>query len=403
MKSIKNDFPLLREIKENGNPICYLDNASTTQKPQRVIDAITNFYTHHNANVGRGVYRLAEHATQLYENARGAVAQFIGANPHEIVFTTNATQGINMVAHMLSARLKRGDEILISELEHHANLLPWQRVAQQTGAVLKFIPVRADGSLDVSSISKLVSKKTKLLAITQSSNALGTYIDVAPIIKMAHDVGALALVDACQTVPHERVEAKKMGADFLVFSGHKMLGPTGIGVLYVSERMHDFEPVQRGGGIVFEADWFDASWVKAPHKFEAGTPPIAQAIGLHAAIDYLNASPIFKELVAHEARLCSRLIDGLSSIQGITVLGPVEQLKKRGHMVGFTVDGIHSHDVAAYLDRFGICVRAGHFCAQPLAKKLGYESAVRASFYLYNDEADVDRLIKALERIDELR
>ncbi len=399
MKINKKDFPLLSR-KENGYPICYLDNASASQKPKQVIDALVRFYTEYNANVGRGVYKLAEEATQMYEEARNKIASFIGAKSHEIIFTKNSTEGINLIAQSWArTHIKKGESIVITQLEHHSNLLPWQRIAGQTGAILKYIPVTKDGILDTSSLDTIISSDTKLVSVTQSSNAFGTQVDIDTIIKAAHTVGAKVLIDACQSVPHQKVDVKKMGADFLVFSGQKMLGPTGIGVLYIDEKHHDdVAPYNLGGGTVYSASWHEVSFVQSPQKFEAGTPPIAQAIGLGAAVDYLQANVDFEELKKFEADLCAQFIDGVA-VKRVKIVGPIEQLKMEGHLVSFAIDGIHPHDVAAFLDQYGICVRAGHFCAQPLVQLIGYEGLVRASFYLYNTKKDVDRLIKGIHEL----
>lgn len=394
MNNLKKQFPLL--MRES---VSYLDSASTTQKPQQVLDAIQHAYTTYNANPGRGVYTLAEEATKQYENARSTVAQFIGAKSNEVIFTSNATAGINLIAQGWARQhLKPGDEILLTELEHHSNLLPWQRVAKETGAQLKFIPIFPDGSLDMSTLDSLITERTKLIACTHSSNAIGTPVEVKAIIARAQQVGARTLIDACQTVPHQKIDVATMGCDFLVFSGHKLLGPTGIGVLYIKESMQDdVEPLSLGGGQPFQVDWHQYTLRTGPHKFEAGTPPFIQAMGLAAAIKYLQDHITFDVLREHEAALCARLIDGLSMMKKVTLLGPVEQLKMGGHLVTFVVDGMHPHDVAAYLDSQGIAVRAGHFCAQPLFKKLGYDGAVRASFYCYTQLSDIDHLLHALQ------
>ncbi len=393
MNNLKKHFPLL--MREN---ISYLDSASTTQKPQQVLDAIQHAYTTYNANPGRGIYTLAEEATEQYENARNTVAQFIGAQPNEIIFTANATAGINLIAQGWARQhLKSGDEILLTELEHHSNLLPWQRVAKETGAQLKFIPILQDGSLDMSKLDALLTERTKLVACTHSSNAIGTLVDVKAIIARAQQVGARTLIDACQTVPHQAVDVSQMGCDFLVFSGHKLLGPTGVGVLYIKESMQDdVQPLSLGGGQPFQVDWHQYTLRTGPHKFEAGTPPFIQAMGLAVAINYLQKNVPFDALREHEAALCVRLIDGLSTMKNVSILGPVDQLKTGGHLVTFVVEGMHPHDVAAFLDQKGIAVRAGHFCAQPLFKKLGYDGAIRASFYCYTQEDDIDRLLQAM-------
>lgn len=395
MKNIRSDFPILAK-KINTHPLIYLDNAATSQKPQQVIDALTAFYTKHNTNVHRGVYAFAEEATTLYENARVAVARFLNASADEIVFTSGTTHGINAVAFGWALHhIHAGDEIVLTELEHHSNLVVWQQIAHVRKAHLKFIPVLPDGTLDLSHLDSLLTKKTKLVSIIHVSNALGTHNPIEVIIKAARSVGAYTLVDAAQSAPHQKLDVTTIGCDFLVFSGHKMLGPTGIGVLYVASRMHDqMQPYQFGGGMVYDVDYQRATWQKAPHKFEAGTPPIAQAIGLQAAIEYLHKNVNFDELRAHEAALCTRVIDELSKIKKIRLLGPIEQLRESGHLVSFTVDGTHAHDVAEYLNKYGVCVRAGHHCAQPLAKKLGIAASVRASFYAYNTLDEVERFLE---------
>ncbi len=362
MNSIKDDFPLLAR-----SGITYLDSASTTQKPQAVIDAVVQAYTQYNANPGRGIYHLAEEATEQYELARKAVASFIGAKDREIVFVRGATEGLNYIASGWARyHLKKGDSIVTSQLEHHANLLPWQRIAKETGCELKFIPVLFDGMLDMGAVDSLIDTSTKLVAITQTSNAIGTHVDLAPIIARAKKVGARVLVDACQSAPNQQIDLKKMGCDFMAFSGHKMLGPTGIGVLYIAEEVADqVQPLSLGGGCVREVTWHSATLADPPHRFEAGSPSLAQAIGLRAAIEYLKEKVPFDLLKQHEAQMCTQLIDALQAMPKVTIYGPIEQLKKEGHLVTFTVDGIHAHDVSAYLDQKGIAVSAGHFCSQP--------------------------------------
>ncbi len=396
MNDLKKDFPLL--VQET---ISYLDSAATTQKPQQVLDVIQHAYIMYNANPGRGIYMLAEEATEQYENARSTVAQFIGAQSNEIIFTGNATAGINLIAQGWAQKyLNPGDEILLTELEHHSNLLPWQRVAKETGAQLKFIPILPGGYLDMSTLDALITERTKLVACTHSSNAIGTQVDVKEIITRAKQVGARTLIDACQTVPHQKVDVAQIGCDFLVFSGHKLLGPTGIGVLYIKESMQDaVQPLSLGGGQPFQVDWHQYSLRTGPHKFESGTPPFIQAMGLAAAIEFLQKHVPFDALQKHEASLCARLINGLSTMQNVTILGPIDQLKTGGHLVTFVVEGTHPHDVAAHLDSQGIAVRAGHFCAQPLFKKLGYDGAVRASFYCYTQVSDVDQLLQAMRQL----
>lgn len=397
MKQIRKDFPLLQK-KVNNRSLIYFDNAATSQKTQQVIDAMTHFYEFQNSNIARSVYAFGEQATTLYEQARAKVAEFINADVNEIVFTKGATESINAVATGWAlTNLKAGDEILLTQMEHHANLLPWQQISQRIGAVLKFIPVLSDGTLDMSKLDQLITKKTKLVSCVHVSNALGTHNDIETIIKKAHAQGAKVLIDAAQSVAHQKIDVKKLNGDFLVFSGHKMLGPTGIGVLYIKKDLHDqMQPYEFGGGMVYEVDFTHASWAKAPHKFEAGTPPIAQAIGLAAAIDYIKKHIDFDQLKTHEALLCSALINGLQKNPKIRILGPIEQLKEAGHLVSFVIEGMHAHDVATHLSNHGICVRAGHHCAQPLAKVMNIHASVRASFYAYNTLEEVEKFLELI-------
>lgn len=399
-KIFRRDFPILSQ-KINGYSIAACDNASTTHKPQQVLDTLVNFYATTNANIYRGIHSFAEQATSMYENAREKVADFIGAYPEEIIFTGGTTSGINFVAATWGdEHIKAGDEIVLTELEHHANLLPWQRLAQKKGAALKFIPIFPDGSLDLSQLNSIITHKTKMVSVIHVSNAVGTHVDIATIIARAKSVGARVLIDAAQSVSHQKINVHELDCDFLVFSGHKLLGPTGIGVLYIKKALHDqVSPYEVGGGMVENVDCEHATWRSAPHKFEAGTPPIAQAIGLGTAIDYINTHIDFAELQRYEAQLCARLIDGLSQFAQVKILGPIEELKKTGHLVSFLVDNSHSHDVAAFLDSRGISVRAGHHCAQPFAKKLGYDASVRVSFYFYNTIEDVDRIVEAIKEL----
>lgn len=400
MKNFIKDFPILKQTI-NGHPLAYLDNASTSQKPQQMIDAVSHFYATAYANTHRGVYLLAEEATRKLEEVRASVAVWIGAqDPREIVFTHGTTESINLVAASWARHhCKVGDEILVSELEHHANLLPWQRVAKETGAHLRFIPVRADGTLDLDHVDQLITKQTKLVAVTHVSNAVGTTVDIKKIIAHARAVGAKVLIDAAQSVPHQRINVIELDCDFLVFSPHKMLGPTGVGILYVHKRVHDeMIAYQLGGGIVYESTYESATFLPMPHLLEAGTPPIAQIIGFGAALNYLSQID-FAALAAHEAALTTQLIDGLEKLPGIRILGPLEELKTRGHMVSFVVENMHAHDVAAYLDTYGIAVRAGHHCAQPFARKLGYDASIRVSFYLYNTSQEVERCLGALRKL----
>lgn len=401
-KKLKEDFPIFNQ-KINDYDLVYLDSAATTQKPYQVIDALTNFYAHEYASIYRGVYGLAEHATEKYEIVRDKTAKFINARIDEIVFTKGSTAGINFIATAWGCEnLSFGDEIVLTELEHHANLIPWQQIAQKTGAILKFIPVKQDGILDYSNLDEIITEKTKLVGVISCSNALGTHVDLKPIISRAHNVGAKILVDATQTTAHRRIDVKKLNIDFLVFSAHKMMGPTGLGVLYINKKWHDeVGPYQYGGAMVYDVDWQHATWREAPFKYEAGTPPIAQVIAFGAALDYFNETINFNMLAAHEAFLCNELINNLSRFEKVRIVGPIEQLKKDGHLVSFVVDGYHSHDIAAYLAEYGICVRAGNHCARPLHVKLGVETTVRASFYVYNTLDDINFLIEKLKLLIE--
>ena len=395
--NIRKDFPLLKK-KVNGQDLIYFDNAATSQKPQMVIDAITDFYTEHNNNIHRGVYSSAEETTQMYEDARTSVASFINAYPEEIVFTKGTTGGINFIAQAWALKhLKEGDQIVLTELEHHSNLIPWLQLAQEKKLVIRYIPIKLDGTLDLTTLDTIITKKTKLVSCLQISNALGTHIPLEKIINAAHQVGARVLIDSAQSIAHIPIDVKKLKADFLVFSGHKMGGPTGIGVLYIKKDLHEqTQPYQYGGGMPYEVDYHSVSFAKAPHKFEAGTPPIASAIGLAAAINYFKKNIDFQKLAHHEAQLCMRLIDGLSHHSKIRILGPLNELKQSGHLVSFVIDGMHAHDVADYLGKQGVCVRAGHHCAQPLAKKMGYVASVRVSFYAYNTLEEVEKFLNLI-------
>lgn len=398
IEQIRNQFPIFENKKDK--PFIYLDNAATTQKPQVMIDAIVDFYTKHNANIHRGIYTFGEQATQLYEDARATVAQTIGAQPDEIVFVKNATEGINLVAYSWAMQhIKKGNEILLTQYEHHANLLPWQRVAQKTGAKLKFLPVHDDGTLAYEQLPKFVSNHAKLIACSALSNVTGAKTEIATLAKVAHKVGAKLLIDAAQLIAHDTVDVKKENIDFLVFSGHKVFGPTGIGVLYIKKELQDsMVPYQLGGGMVFDVDWYKANYLNGPQKFEAGTPPIAQAIGLAAALQWLQKQNMH-DIQQHESALMKQLISGLQAIPAIRILGPIEQLKKQGHLLSFVVEGMHAHDVAAFLSDYGIAVRAGHHCVQPLAKKWNIDASVRVSLACYNTSNEIDQLVKNMEKI----
>lgn len=393
VEKIKKQFPLFNNHPE----LVYLDNAATTQKPQVVIDAMVDYYTQYNANIHRGLYSFGEQATQKYEDARATIARFIGAQPHEIIFVKNTTEGINLVASSWAMQhVHADDQIMLTEYEHHANMLPWQRIAQANSAHLRYIPVQRDGQLDYHLLQKHIVG-TKLLSFSAVSNVTGLYADIARLVYAARSVNARVLLDAAQLIAHERIDVKALDVDFMVFSGHKIFGPTGVGVLYIKGGVEcQMVPYQLGGTMVFEVDLHHATYVKSPHMFEAGTPPIAQIIGLAAALDWLNNQDMIR-IHAYEVMLINRLLDGLERMSHITVIGAIDQLRKKSSLVSFVVKGMHGHDVAAYLDRANIAVRAGHHCAQPFAKKLGIDASVRVSVACYNTLDDINALLKQLE------
>ena len=403
LSKYKKDFPIFARKVRGGNPLIYLDSGATSQKPESVISAEANFYRTINAAVHRGAHLLAEEASEAYESARGNVAKFIGANTDEVVFTKSATESLNMVAYSLgnpgsTPHISAGDEIVVSEMEHHANLIPWQQLAKRTGAKLTWFSITKDGRLDLSDISKVITKKTKIVAITHQSNVFGTIVPLTEITKAAHSVGALVVLDACQSAPHFAIDVKKLDVDFLAFSGHKALGPTGVGVLWgKAEVLEKLEPALFGGSMVDSVTMEGATWASAPRKFEAGVPNMAQAVGLSAAIDYLNIVGMDK-IFEHEQELTQQLLTGLSKISGVNVVGPLD-MKNRGGVISFTVDGVHPHDVGQVLDQYGIAVRTGHHCAWPLMKKLNLVGTTRASFHLYNDSDDINALLEAIEKV----
>jgi len=399
----KNDFPILQRKVRGGNTLIYLDSGATSQKPEIVIEAEANFYRTKNAAVHRGAHLVAEEASEVYEGARENIARFIGAKSDEVIFTKSATESLNLIAYSLGNpeskfHLNSGDEIVVSEMEHHANLIPWQQLAKRVSAKLTWFKITDEGRLDLSDIDKLINKKTKVVAITHQSNVLGTIVPLAQITKAAHAVGAVVVLDACQSVPHFAVDVKKLEVDFLAFSGHKVLGPTGIGVLWgKSELLDQLEPALFGGSMVDSVSMQGATWAKAPRKFEAGVPNMAQAVGLSAAIDYISEIGMDK-VAQHEQELTKQLISGLQNTSGVQVIGPVD-MKDRGGVVSFTVDGVHPHDVGQYLDQFGIAVRTGHHCAWPLMRRLNLVGTTRASFHLYNDENEVEVLLNTVSKI----
>ena len=395
VERIKKDFPILRK-KVRGKRLVYLDNAATTQKPLQVVEAMNSYYREHNANVHRAIHQLSEEATQLYEKAHEDAAHFIGAaGMEEIVFTKNTTESLNLVAYSLVPTLKKGDEIVLTQMEHHSNLVPWQQLAKRHGIALKYIEIDDQGELNEQSIKKNITKKTKIVAVAHVSNTLGTINDIKKISKIAHEHGALCAVDGAQSVPHMEVDVRKLDADFLAFSGHKMLGPTGIGVLYGKKELLDgMQPFLFGGGMIKEVGWKDTTFADAPWKFEAGTPNIAEAAGLSAAIAYLGKIGM-GNVEKREQKLASYALHQLSAIKDITLYGP----KKRAGVFSFNIDGVHAHDVSAILDSEGIAIRGGHHCAMPLMSLLGVPGTGRASLSVYNDEDDIDALAGGIEKV----
>lgn len=403
LSKLKKDFPIFERKVRGGNSLVYLDSGATSQKPNSVIEAESNFYRTVNAAVHRGAHLLAEEASQAYESARANVASFIGAKDNEIVFTKSATESLNVIAYALGnpnsrINIKSGDHIVVTEMEHHANLIPWQQLAKRTGAVLSWLSFTQDGRIDLSNIDQIITSKTKLVAITHQSNVFGTILPVEQISKAARAVGALVVLDACQSAPHFPIDVKTLDVDFLVFSGHKALGPTGIGVLWGKyDLLEKLEPAIYGGSMVDSVTMESATWTSVPRKFEAGVPNMAQAVGLSAAVDYLNNVGM-DNVAKHEHELTKNLLAGLASISGVDVIGPLD-LKDRGGVVSFTVDGVHPHDVGQVLDQYGIAVRTGHHCAWPLMRKLNLVGTTRASFHIYNNIDDINQLISGIEKV----
>ena len=395
-KSLREDFPILRE-QAHGHPLIYFDSAATSQKPRAVIEALRNFYEHENANVHRGLHTLSSRATEAYEKARKRVAEYIGApSADDIIFTRGTTEGINLVAQAWGGKfIREGDVILLTEMEHHSNLVPWQLLAERTGARLRFVPVLDDGTLDLAHLPKLLTQEVKLFAFTHISNSLGTINPVAELCEKAHAVGALALVDAAQSVGHLTFNVGELGCDFMAFSGHKMCGPTGIGALYARKEILDSIPPWHGGGeMIVSVALEKSTFKKAPHRFEAGTPNIAGAIGLAAAIDYLNGigrAAIFQ----HDLQLARYACDRLTELPRTRVFGPAEE---RGALVGFVMDATHPHDLTTFADQYGLALRGGHHCNQPLMRRFGVSGTTRASFYFYNTKEEIDRMIEILHK-----
>ena len=401
--TIKKDFPILGRTVRDGKPLIYLDSGATSEKPRQVLEAERTFLETSNAAVHRGAHQLAEEATDFYEGARERIAAFVGADVDEVVFTKNATEGINLVAYAISnsstagpeARrfaVGPGDEIVITEMEHHANLVPWQQVAQRTGATLRWFGLTDDGRLDLSNLDELINERTKVVAFAHQSNVLGTVNPPAPLVEKAKQVGALTVLDACQSVPHSPVDFHALDVDFAVFSGHKMLGPSGIGVLYGRrELLAALPPFLTGGSMIEMVEMTKSTFMPPPQRFEAGTMMTSQAVGLGAAVDYLSVVGMSR-IAEHEHRLTEAALAGLAEIAGVRIIGPTGT-ESRGGAVSFVVDGIHPHDAGQVLDSLGIAVRVGHHCAWPLHRRYGVPGTVRATFYLYNDLSDVSALV----------
>ncbi len=398
MNPYVKDFPILDQ-KVNGRPLVYLDSAASSQKPIQVIEAVESYYKEINANVHRGVHTLAAKATDAYEGAREKVRSFLhAASTKEIIFTRGTTTALNLVALSYArAKLKEGDEIVTTYAEHHSNLIPWQQAAKATGAKLRYLPLEPDGTLDLAKAEEFLTERTKLLAIGHVSNVLGTVHPIRELAALVHAKGGVIVVDAAQSVPHMKVNVQELDCDFLAFSAHKMTGPTGIGVLYgKQELLEEMEPVEFGGEMIDHVDLYDATWKELPWKFEGGTPIIAGAVGLGAAIDYLESIGM-DWIQQYDEKLATYAQEQLEQIDGVTIYGP----KHRTGVVTFNVEGIHPHDLATVLDSEGIAIRAGHHCAQPLMRQLGVSATARASFYLYNSEEDIERLVKGIQKAKE--
>jgi cysteine desulfurase/selenocysteine lyase len=394
VEQVRADFPILsRQV--HGKPLVYLDSAASAQKPRAVIEAMTHAMEHSYANVHRGLHTLANETTEAYEAARKSAARLLGADVGEVVFTKGATEAINLVASGLSRRLKAGDEVLVTEMEHHANIVPWHFLRERQGVVLKFAPITDDGRLDMEAFRALLTDKTRVVAVGHMSNVTGTINPVAEIVRLAHEAGALVLIDGCQAIVHQPVDVKALDADFYVFSGHKLYGPTGIGILYgKAAALADLPPYQGGGEMIGAVSMDAITYADPPHRFEAGTPPILEAIGLGAAIEWLERQDR-AGAAAHEAALYKRIREQLDGANWLKVIG---EAPGKGAILSFTVEGAHAHDVAQILDRYGVAVRAGTHCAEPLMRRFGLTSSARASFALYNTEAEADAFVEALTK-----
>jgi len=402
-RTIAQDFPILSRTIRDGKRLVYLDSGATSQKPDCVIDAELDFYRLHNAAVHRGAHQLAEEATDAYEGAREIVAKFLSASVDEVIFTKSATESLNLVAYAMGNadpgnrfHLQAGDSIVVTEMEHHANLIPWQQLAARTGATLTWFSVTHEGRLDLSDINTLINEKTKVVALTHQSNVLGTINPLAAITQRAHEVGAVVVLDACQSVPHMKIDVKALEVDFLAFSGHKAVGPTGVGIFWGrAELLAQLPPFLTGGSMIENVTMESATWAAAPRKFEAGVPNMAQAVGLGAALTYLTKIGM-ENIWRHEVELTQYLLEGLSEIEDLRIIGPTTT-ELRGGTVSFTLGDIHPHDLGQYLDSQGIAVRTGHHCAWPLTRKLGVAATTRASMYLYNTTDDLDALISGVK------
>jgi len=401
LEVVRKDFPILERTLAGGMPLVYLDSANTSQKPQCVIDAMVDHLEHHNANIARAMHQLGAEATQAFEDARDSVAAFIGApSRDEVIFTKNASEALNLAANTLAwdspYQVGPGDEVVITEMEHHSNIVPWQLLTQRTGATLRWFGITDEGQLDLSGIDSLITERTKVVSLTWVSNALGTINPVAEIARRAHEVGALVVVDASQAVPQLPVDVRETGADILVFTGHKCVGPTGIGVLWGRREVLEQLPPFLGGGEMIETVRMEAStYAGIPHKFEAGTPPIAEAVGLGAAVRYLGDLGM-EAVHAHEKAITGYALEGLATVTGLKVLGPTDAAL-RGGAISFELDGIHPHDLQTVLDTRGIAVRAGHHCARPAHERFGVQSTTRMSSYLYTTPGEIDALVEGLE------
>ncbi len=399
---IRADFPILSRRLADDRPLVYLDSANTSQKPRQVLDVLAEHYSQHNANVARAVHQLGAEATEAYEGARTKIGQFIGApRREEVVFTKNSTEALNLVANVLAwargdRRVTTGDEVVITEMEHHSNIVPWQLLTERTGARLRWFGVTDEGRLDLSNIDELINERTKVVSLVWVSNMLGTVNPVGEIARRAHEVGALVVVDASQAVPQMPVDVVELGADLVAFTGHKMVGPTGIGVLWGRREVLEELPPFHGGGEMIETVTMERSTYAAPPaRFEAGTPPIAQAIGLGAAVDYLSSIGM-PNIAAHEREITSYALEQLNAVDNLTILGPTEAVD-RGGAISFEIEGVHPHDVSQVLDSLGVAVRAGHHCAKPAHQRFGVQASTRASAYLYTTKAEIDALVEGIQ------